>query len=125
MSIVTPSSTASASEPEGNSRTALAPGSAPAPAITPADTHATTSSPAPAPAPSAASRAAVSLPLTNPGVDVIEVAEIRRKAMLDALDPGPRPGSAARPSRRSLLSKLKGFYAQELTHDVRKPEHNG
>ncbi|WPW26088.1 hypothetical protein P6B95_00415 [Streptomyces atratus] len=118
MSIATPSSTASAYGPEGNTGTATqlvgaAPQvEAPGPEVV-------------APAPSAASVAAASLPITNPGVDVITVAEMRRKAMLDALDPGPRPESAAKPSRRSFLSRVKTFYAQELTHDTQNPENNG
>ncbi|MFH8291650.1 hypothetical protein [Streptomyces sp. NPDC018059] len=120
MSIVTPSSAASAPHPRAggsaDTTTSLR-GAAPQ-----------TEAPAPeavAQAPSAASVAAASLPITNPGVDVIAVAEIRRKAMLDALDPGPRPGSAAKPSRRGFLSRIKAFYAQELTHDTRNPQNNG
>ncbi|MFJ9743146.1 hypothetical protein [Streptomyces sp. NPDC101166] len=107
MSTVNPASALSAPEPEGDSQTlALHDGVG-------------TSEPAlPQAAAPAARPTPRTLPVDNPGVDVIAVAELRRKAMLDALDPGPRPERAARLSRRGLLARIKSFYAQELIHDT-------
>ncbi|WP_318212891.1 MULTISPECIES: hypothetical protein [unclassified Streptomyces] len=107
MSIVNPASAVSAPEPMDGSRTRTAP-----------DGTGTPQASAPAAPTTPVHPAARALPLDNPGVDVIAVAELRRQAMLDALDPGPRPVSAARAGRRGFLSRLKGFYAQELIHDT-------
>ncbi|MFD9029539.1 hypothetical protein ACFVZW_00010 [Streptomyces sp. NPDC059567] len=110
-------STASTSEPEHRAGTTRPCGEAPQ-----------AEAPAPeavAPAPSAPSGEAASLPIAAPALDAIAVAEIRRKVILDALDPGPRPGTAAKPSRRRFLSRVKAFYAQEVIHDAPKPENNG
>ncbi|WP_405774625.1 hypothetical protein [Streptomyces sp. NBC_00859] len=102
MSIVNRSSIASASEPVGNSRTLQVQAEAVAPVA-----HS-----------SAIVEAAESAPLTHSGFDVVAVAELRRQAMLDALDPGPRPDAADRPRARGFLARIKSFYAQELIHDT-------
>ncbi|MGW2595782.1 hypothetical protein ACWCXC_36685 [Streptomyces sp. NPDC001515] len=113
MSIVNPASAVSAPEPMDGSRTRTTPDGTGTPQAS-ASASAHSLQPV-APAHPAAAR---SLPLDNPGVDVIAVSELRRQAMLDALDPGPRPASAARAGRRGLLARLKGFYAQDLIHDT-------
>ncbi|MEU9860036.1 hypothetical protein AB0D99_04115 [Streptomyces sp. NPDC047971] len=120
MSLAIPSSapsTASAAEPDRRVG-ATPPGGEARPAEAPAPE-------ALAATPSTADGEAPSRPVADPALDAVAVAEIRRKVILDALDPGPRPGTAAKPSRRRFLSRVKDFYAQELTHDTPKPENNG